>query len=197
MSVAEGRTTFGGTHVPNSSFLFVVNYFSGEYEIAVVDYTQNPGEELLRTYTAPVIPKIMRGLNELKYVILSYYSPGLDFRNEYNTRMWFQEENTSGIKEMDVSLDDNLLIYFDTDNNLVILTARNLTPPTVACNYYKQVRVNDNCVDCFESEQFLQSTSACDGTTNDGHNRFVDMKFTKGDTETSSETGKKRYSIKF
>lgn len=71
LSRTNGTTMLGG-HTPNSSFLFVVYYCSGEYEIAVVDYSKNPGEEFLRSYTSSGVPKLMIGLNSLTYTIFGY-----------------------------------------------------------------------------------------------------------------------------
>lgn len=190
-------TTMLGSHIPNSSVLFVVYYCSGEYEIAVVDYSKNSGEELLRSYTMSAIPKIMVGLNSLTYIIFGYSPYGIDFRNEYNTRMWFNEASGTKIEEIDVSPDDNLFIYGGNSNYMIIMASKNPDPPLTICNYYKQVKVGQNCVDCLEHEQFLQSTSACNGASNDGENRFVDTKFTFVESETIEDTGKTRYSIKF
>lgn len=114
--------------------------------------------------------------------------------------MWLQKTRevlNSRITEIDVSLNDKMMIYSDLYNNVVMLEAKSLTPSSIICNYYKQVKRSNRCVDCFEPQQFLQSTSACDGTSNDGKNRFVDINFSFITTLKRAGTKKKRYSIKF
>lgn len=90
----------------------------------MVDYSKNPGEELLHIYTSPGIPIAMAGLNTLDYSIISYDNlQGIDFRNKDNTRMWFQDVNNASATKIEVSSDDSFIVYSDNANNIVMLTS--------------------------------------------------------------------------
>lgn len=71
-SRATRKAAYHGSHIPNSSFLFVALYSYLNYEIAVVDYHKNTGEEILRLYFLPDLPSVMKGLNSLAYMALGY-----------------------------------------------------------------------------------------------------------------------------
>lgn len=140
----------------------------------------------------------MVGLNSLNYIAMGYEIPsqGLDFRfAPTNTRMWFENINDNFPHLLDVTPDDNHFVFVSIDNNIVLLKKDSSTPSQI-CNYYRQVKSGTNCINCFNPDEFSNSSELCNGNSNDGNNRFVDFEFSlqNADTEVA---GKKRYLFKF